>query len=330
MADDFNSGNILNVPSVSIIMVSYNSMPFVEGIFNSLKNQTYQNYEVIIYDNGSNDGSIDYIRTKYPCYKLIELGHNTGFSYPNNLGVKATKSRYILALNFDIVLENTFLENLVEAINLRDDIGWVAPKMCKLVNGEKTDNFDCFGHHMRKWRCATSYDPKLPFDPKIYTTREEVFGASACAALYKREMLDDIAINGEIFDEDFFAYYEDVDLDWRAQKAGWKCLFVPEAIGYHARGGSGLSKNLDIIKIQISNRLLSIVKNDYISLFIQDVKAIYEETIKQIKPLKEKNGSILIAIILRTLKYIPLMIKKRIIFRRKIRVTKEYIRGIIY
>src|SRR5207245_10562480 len=88
------------------------------------------------------------------------------------------------------------------------------------------------------------------------------FRASACGPLYRRRMLDDLAVDGEIFDEDLFAYFEDVDLDWRAQQRGWRCVFTSAARGAHMRGGTGLHRRPEVAAVPLANRFLVMLKND--------------------------------------------------------------------
>ncbi len=102
----------------------------------------------------------------------------------------------------------------------------------------------------------------------------EVFGSCAAAALYRREMLDDIRVRGEVFDADFSSYFEDADLDWRAVLAGWSCLHVPEAVAWHERGGSGGEALVRVKKDMIRNHLLMMVKNDRLGMIIADLPYI--------------------------------------------------------
>ena len=111
-----------------------------------------------------------------------------------------------------------------------------------------------------------------------YRDTAEVFGASACAALYRRDMLAKLALGGEVFDEDLFAYFEDIDLDWRAQRAGYRCLFVPTARGAHVRGGTGLSQRPEVVALLLANRLLVMLKNDEWRDVFRDLSPIVRRT----------------------------------------------------
>jgi len=314
--------------SVTVVMVNYNCTVFIDGVMNSLRRQTFRGFDVIVYDNGSTDGSVEYIRANYPECRVVELGWNTGFAHPNNLGIKESKTKYVLALNMDVVLEDDFLEKLVDAISSRPGVGWVAPGMNRLMGGNKTDLIDRYGHHMQKNR-KTGHDSSKPVRPAAYDRREEVFGASGCAALYKREMLEDIAFEGEYFDEDFFAYYEDIDLDWRAQRAGWKCLLVPDALGYHAGGGSGLRKERSIAACELTNRLFMLIKDEFAAHFLQDIVPIARTTRSDWVRFYRMDHGIIYTALRRFFRLLPRMLAKRSYIRKNTRVSADYIRGLI-
>lgn len=316
-------------PTVSIILVNYNCRSYVDGLFQSLREQTFHDFEVLVFNNRSDDGSIELIRTAYPDAQIFEMGGNTGFSKPNNEGIRRAHGTYVLCLNFDIILGKDFLEEMVQAIESEPAIGWVAGKMLKLTPAGKTENIDCLGHHMTKRRYAVERDYSVPFSWQDYSARCLVFGASACAALYKREMLEDIAINGEYFDEDFFAYFEDVDLDWRAQLRGWKCLYAPTAIGYHARYGTGLIKNPEIAGCLLSNRLFMMIKNDTFSHFMQDIWPITRTTIADMRLYARENRSAVFVAIKRLAALAGKMFAKRRVIKSRQKVAAQYLRQLI-
>src|SRR5439155_394885 len=140
---------------------------------------------------------------------------------PRPAGVGAVRS-----LNSDVGLEPEFVAALVEALERRPEAGWAAGAMRQLRPQGVVDAIDCYGHWLLPSRYVYGCDPARR-RPDEYPAECLVFGASACAALYRRRMLEDLALDGEIFDEDLFAYFEDVDLDWRAQQRGWRCVFTP-------------------------------------------------------------------------------------------------------
>jgi GT2 family glycosyltransferase len=255
---------------VTIVLVSRNPGSFVDLVFPSIHAQTYVRHEIVVVDNGSSDGSVERIRAVAPAARILLLGHNTGFSHALNAGVRAAAGEYVLSLNFDVVLEPGFIGALVAALASRPEFGWAAGAMRRLTENGVGDDIDCNGHYLLRSRYCYGYDPDHP-DPAWYSTPREVFGASACAALYRRSMLDALTFEGQIFDEDLFAYFEDVDLDWRAQQQGYRCVFVPTARGAHARGGRNLRGRPEVAALLMANRFLVMLKNDELRDLARDL-----------------------------------------------------------
>jgi GT2 family glycosyltransferase len=248
-------------PRVSAVLVNLDCGRLVDLVFPSLASQTWKNLEVVVVDNGSRDGSLERIARGYPDTRVLRLGRNTGFSHALNTGIAATTGEYVLSLNFDVVLEPDFVAALVDVLERRPEAGWAAGALRQLRADGVVDAIDCFGHWMLPSRYVYGCAPGR-WRPEEYRGECLVFGASACAALYRRRMLEDLAVDGEIFDEDLFAYFEDVDLDWRAQQRGWRCVFTPVARGAHMRGGSGLGQRPEVAALPLANRFLVMLKND--------------------------------------------------------------------
>lgn len=315
---------------VSVILLNYNSMRFIDPLFDSLRSQSYSPVEVLLFDNGSSDGSVEHIRRRDGETAIHEMGRNTGFSLPNNEGIRKAKGDYILTLNMDVVIEHDFIEQMVNAIETDRRVGWVAGKMLKLTpDGARSPEIDCLGHHMARFRYATETDYSVLFRWEDYARPRPVFGASACAALYRRSMLEDVALDGEFFDEDFFAFWEDVDLDWRAQQRGWTCLFTPKAVGYHLRGGSGLSARPEIAACLLSNRFLTMIKNDDLAHIAQDLWPIVRRTMRDVAVCLLDNPRALPLAVLRVIRLLPRMVRKRNAIRRHRLVSPAYIRSMV-
>ncbi len=244
---------MMNLCQVSIIIVNYNGKRFLWECLSSVYSQTYRPIEVIVVDNASRDGSIEFIKNNFKDVVILPQNDNLGFSAGNNIGIKNSHGRYIATLNNDTKVDKNWLSWLVGAIESQPDIGICASKILFLNQpgilnsaGIKIDKYSGF-----------TWDIGFGDKGDCYNQAKYVFGACACAALYRREMLDEIGL----FDEDFFAYHEDVDLSWRAQLSGWKCKYVPEAICYHYF--SATSKVASPLKEYLSNRnkVWLIVKN---------------------------------------------------------------------
>jgi len=315
---------------VSVILLNYNCMKFIDPLFDSLRGQTYRPLEVLLFDNGSDDASVAHVRRRYGEVSIYEMGRNTGFSLPNNEGIRKAKGDYILTLNMDVVLEHDFIEQMMNAVETDPRVGWVAGKMLKLTReGARGSEIDCLGHHMARFRYATEVDYSVPFHWEDYSRPRPVFGASACAALYRRSMLEDVALEGEFFDEDFFAFWEDVDLDWRAQQRGWLCVFTPKAVGYHLRGGSGLSAKPEIAACLLSNRFLTMIKNDDLAHIAQDMWPIVRRTMRDAAVCLLDNPRALPLAVFRVIRLLPRMVRKRKAIRRYRLVSPAYIRSMI-
>ncbi len=214
---------------VSIIIVNWNGKRLLSGCLDGLRKQTYQQFSVILVDNGSDDESIDFVNRNYPEVKTIALPKNLGFSAANNYAFKTIQSKYVALLNNDAVAHPLWLRHLMEALESHSDVGFAASKMLFYDNPETIDRAgDAYS------RAGTGLLRGRGESVSNYNKPEWIFGACAGAALYRTLMLKDIGL----FDEDFFLLYEDVDLSFRAQLKGYKCLYVPEAIVYHKASSS--------------------------------------------------------------------------------------------
>lgn len=251
---------------VSIVIVNYNAGELLSRCLRSIEAQTFQDYEIIIVDNASSDTSLEMIQAT-PRVKIIRNEQNIGFAAAQNQGMKLAHGQYLMPLNFDIEMTPQFLAEMVAAIQMSPNIGIVTGKLMQMgVDGQYLNVFYSTGHVLPPCRCI--YHRGLgEQDVGQYDKMAEVFGASGAAPLYKREMLEDISFHGNFFDESLFTWYEDVDLDWRANTLGWKCLYTPKAIAYHIGHLEGHGGDLWKIGLQIRNRWLIILANDNFWLF---------------------------------------------------------------
>lgn len=231
--------NEILMPRVSIIILNWNGWEDTVKCLESLSQITYPNYEVIVVDNGSKGDDADILAEKYKGYiKLIRNKENLGFAEGNNVAIreviKEGKSNYILTLNNDTTVEPNFLNELIKCAKRHPKVGSVQPKMLFSWN---PDFIDAAGLIYSKNGLGFNRGAYERADK--YNKEEEILGCCAGACLYKVEALKDVIIEGEIFDKDFFAYYEDFDLALRLRWAGWKSWYCPKAIVYHKRGATG-------------------------------------------------------------------------------------------
>jgi GT2 family glycosyltransferase len=213
-----------DLPLISTIILNWNGKEYLHPCLQSVKGQTYPNIEIILVDNASTDGSIDYIKNFFPDVRLFINHENLGYGGGNNRGIIEARGRYMFVLNNDTEIEKGCVEALWRCIETSLRIGVTTPK---IVLYDRRDIIDAAG--------LTIYPDGLSIgrgrlEPQEnYSRREEVFFGSGCASLYRREMLEEIGL----FDADFFAYGEDTDLGWRARLSRWEAYYVPEAVVYH-------------------------------------------------------------------------------------------------
>jgi GT2 family glycosyltransferase len=237
--------------------------------------QVYKPTEIVVIDNASEDGSPEWIRTNYPGILLKCFDKNRGFSTALDEGIRITVSPFILSLNPDVVLHSDCLAQMVRAMLEEPEVGIVSPKLLRFDNNEFLDSTGLF---INRNRCP--YDRgQGEIDRGQYDQNRQVFGACGASALYRRAMLEDLAYGNEYFDEDFFAYYEDADLAWRAQLCGWRAVFEARAICSHVRGwGDSLRKQRkkDPMgpRLALRNRYLMCLKNDRLLNFMADLPQI--------------------------------------------------------
>ena len=217
----------------SIIIPHMNGKELLDECFSALRTQTLQDFEVLLVDNGSTDGSQNYTREHFPEVQVVELGQNFGFTGACNKGWELSQGEIVILLNNDTAVTPNWLEEIVNAFARHPEVGMVASKMLLY---DQRDHFHTTGDFYRVDGIPGNRGVWQK-DEGQYDEEEIVFSACGGSAAYRRTMLDEIGF----LDDDFFFSCEDVDLGWRANLAGWKVLYVPTAVLYHklkATGGS--------------------------------------------------------------------------------------------
>lgn len=220
-----------SLPLLSIIIPHYNGAHHLPPCFTALRGQTYPRLEIILVDNGSADESVAVTRRDFPEVEIIELGRNLGLTGAINRGIGRARGEVIVPLNNDTEVAPGWAQALVDALQAHPEAGIVASKM-RLFDRRDTlhsagDGFGVDGLPLNRgvWQ-----KDEGQFDRDTY-----IFGGCGGAVAYRREMLADIGL----FDEDLFMYLEDVDLNWRAQLAGYRAVFAPQAVVYHRLSATG-------------------------------------------------------------------------------------------
>jgi GT2 family glycosyltransferase len=241
---------------VSVIILNWNGKAYLPGCLDSVLAQDYSPVETIVVDNASGDGSPDLIRSGYKDVLLIETGQNLGFGGGNNIGIDRAKGKHILILNNDAELDRACVGEMMKA--LAKDAGYGACAS-KIYVADPPDTLDAAG--ITVFPDGLSLGRGRLKDGSLYDLEEEVFFASGCTALYRREMLEDIRLSGEYYDADFFAYADDTDLGWRARLRGWRCIYAPTAKAWHLHSASTSPYSAFKAYLVERNRIWLLIKN---------------------------------------------------------------------
>jgi len=265
---------LLRHAQVCVAIVTYNSERYIRRCLEGIFEQEGVAIEVVVVDNGSSDGTRAILRRCKARIRIIYNDRNLGFAEAQNQAIRASNADWVLTLNPDVLLLPRFLRTLLDAGLADPSAGTVCGKLLSIGPGfrpldeQRLDSTGIFftpamRHFDRGWHQPDSPD---------FDTREYVFGASAAAALYRRKMIDDVAVDGSFFDPAFFSYREDADVAWRAILQGWRCLYDPAAVSYHVRSvvpGSRRSIPAVINMHSVKNRFLMRVKNATAGLYRQ-------------------------------------------------------------
>jgi hypothetical protein len=239
---------------VTVIIPNWNGERFIGDCLGALAAQTVGRPEIIVIDNGSRDGSNKIIKENFAYTQLIELGENEGFARAVNRGIRASKTEFIALLNNDAVPDPDWLERLLDAARENPGADSFA---CKIVFHENSGVIDSAGDLYAPWGMPFNRGHDEPDDGR-FSELGPVFGPCAAAALYRKSFFSGIGL----FNENFFAYYEDTDLSLRALLAGKKCLYVPAARVRHHYSASSSGKTSKLGKEEVYIHLTGVlIKN---------------------------------------------------------------------
>ena len=238
---------------VSVVIPNFNGTAFLDSVLASLEGQTLNNFEVILVDNGSTDGSCSFVTANYPWVHLIELSENFGFCGAVNAGIRAAKAPYVLLLNNDTEVKEDFVEEMLAAIRRHKNAFSCGARMVQYHDRDKLDD-------VGNYYCALgwSFARGRGKDIHAYETEDRIFSACAGAAIYRKKILEKIGY----FDEEHFAYLEDTDIGYRARIYGYENWYAPKAIVYHVGSGtSGSRYNQFKTRYSSRNNIYLIYKN---------------------------------------------------------------------
>ena len=275
---------------VSVVTPNYNGEKFLKTFFESLENDSEYIGEVIIVDNGSTDGSKEYIRNNtfsFPV-RLIENAENTGFAPAVNQGILKAENEYIFSLNNDTEVKKGSIKALVDLISSDDDIFSVQAKMLQYKNKDLIDDVGD-EYNLLAWTKKTGEN----HNSSEFTQVMDIFSACAGAAMYKKSLLKEIGM----FDDNYFAYMEDVDLAIRSRIYGYRNLLCPDAIVYHIGSATSGSRHNDFkVRLAARNNVWTVYKNLPIPLKIVNfIFLFFGFLIKYIFFVKKGFGSTYLA-----------------------------------
>lgn len=310
--------------NISVVIVSYNSEKFLEKNLHSLVHQTVKFKQIVVVDNHSVDDSLQVIETFKNDVDIIKLSTNTGYAKAANIGIKNTDSDLLLVANSDIILEENFNALVLEKFQENKNIALLSPLILRF--DRKT--IDSAGQ-----ACSLAlYPSEIGFSRHIdHISVEEgpVFSVCGAASVFSRQALEQLKINDEYYDEDFFIFWEDFDIGWRAHLLGLETLFYPKAVVYHYRSGT-LKKNFlsrfslalarpAAIKYHlVKNRYLTLIKNFQCKPNVKSIPFIFFKDIIWVTLLTFASPKIII-LLMKSGKYIKRAFKKRKQLRERIR-----------
>jgi GT2 family glycosyltransferase len=242
-------------PKVAVVIPNWNGRRFLATCFDSLRAQQFQDFEVVLVDNGSHDDSVTFAREQYPEVRVVTLEKNQGFAAAVNRGIEASASEYVALLNNDTEADPHWLGGLVGALEADPMAASAAAKM-RDYEGARRGRLYGLGQALTPDGCPHRIGAGER-DRGQWDGVREVFGACGGAALYRRSVLEEIGL----LDEAFFAYMEDDDWAFRARLAGYRCLAAPSAVVYHVGSGTSGAGSPLVFRLSTRNRIRLVLKN---------------------------------------------------------------------
>ena len=237
----------------TIVIHNFNGMKFINNRLDSLQEQTVDTFRIIVVDNGSTDGSKELIKQDFPSVSLIEFKENTGFCRAVNAGILASQSEYVILLNNDTIVESGFVEQLQKAMDRHPKAFSVSACMVQMQQPELLDGAGDY-YCALGWAFARGKDREV----QECSSEVKVFSACAGAAIYRKKVFNKIGY----FDENHFAYLEDLDIGYRARIYGYQNYYAPLAVVHHAgSGASGSKYNSFKTKLASRNSIYLVIKN---------------------------------------------------------------------
>jgi hypothetical protein len=321
--------NLEKNPLVSIIIVNYNGIKFIKRCLNSVLNSDYPNFEVIFVDNASIDGSYELVKESFSSdarLRIVRNIENLGSAEGRNIGARNAKGDLLVFLDHDTEVNRSWLKEIVKVFLSDSTIGAAQPKIIQLYNRRLIDSagqsidFLGYGH------------PRSNEEDKgQYNCVEDIFYADGAALIIRRLVSNQVSLNNSLFDADYFpAYGEDADLCWKVRLRGYRVVFIPSSVIYHARTATNLYKMQSrLIFSHTKNRIMTLIKNYSLKNLAKYIPfLIFWEIVRAVILLNSKpdHSIAILKAILWNLKNLKKTWKKRLIVQQFIRkVPDSYI-----
>lgn len=305
---------------VTVIIPNWNGKKLLEKSLTTLYQQSFQKFDCIVVDNGSQDDSVRYIQTQFPQVQIVRFNKNRGFAAAINAGVKASQTSYVAFLNNDTEVDKAWLKKLMDCAQKNPQYASFCSKLLNYDDRKQIDGVGILLNEVGQGR-SIGWEQK---DAGQFDKEMEIFGATGGAALFNRE----IFIKVGMFDEHFFMYFEEVDWAFRAQFQGYKSLYCPQAVVYHKHKATSGKRKDKLEYWQFTNMYQTIIKNFPTSLLLKrwrwlKIILVYFNTILY----QLKNGFIWPPILVTVTLFInlPYLISERFKIQRSKKVSDEYI-----
>ncbi len=300
-------------PSICAVIVSWNSRDDVLEALRSLREQTDMELPIVVVDNGSRDGSVAAMRAAFPDIVVLETGENLGFAEGCNRGITLAEADWLLLFNNDAVAERDFVERLRKAAaDAGQDVGMIQPR---IVFRQRPDLINSSG--VVVFANGVIRDRHFAEPVANALVPAEPFCTTAGAGLYRRAMLEQMRTPSGYLDKEYFMYFEDVDLGWRCRLAGWRTLYVPDAVVRHRFQASASRRGENFVRFQCyTNRLVTLVKN---ASFVMLARTLPRTLIDMIQMIRLGGPSRFV----RTLKRLPGALRERWASRRLRRIGRR-------
>ena len=313
-------------PRATVVVPNWNGERFLDLCLSSLRKQSFKDFETVLVDNGSSDNSVEFVAQNFPEVRVVRLPENRGFSAAINAGIKASSAtEHVALLNNDTEVDPRWLEALVDAVERHSEAGLFASKLVDFADRRVLDGA---GDALRKsglpYRIGHGEIDRGQFEREAF-----VFGACAAAALYRHKLFSEIGL----FDEDFFSNCEDGDISFRAQLAGYRCVYVPRSVVYHVGSAStGGKRSTTNTRLGTQNSINLLVKNLPARLVWRMLPSLLAGQLSRLVTALLFSGGLLRAYLsglAGAWRLLPQMLKKRKEIQKRRRVSNDYVRQLL-